>query len=130
MGTSDLRPAPTPTAARGRAGRRPGGSLLGVVPFFGFVGVFLIIPTLVVTIGAFIGDDGGATLGNLSALADRYVLDGFLRSVVLSAVTARCWPMRWSPPHPVVRCAGWSARGVRCWPSSAASRWHSRSSPQ
>jgi putative spermidine/putrescine transport system permease protein len=59
-----------------------------VVPFFGFVGVFLIIPTLVVTIGAFIGDDGGATLGNLSALADRYVLDGFLRSVVLSAVTA------------------------------------------
>jgi putative spermidine/putrescine transport system permease protein len=88
MSAVDLRPGPTPTAAGTRAGRRPGGSLLGVAPFFLFVAVFLVIPTLVVTIGAFVGDDGRPTLGNLAALADGYVVDGFVRSILLSALTA------------------------------------------
>jgi putative spermidine/putrescine transport system permease protein len=63
-------------------------NLVGVVPFFAFVGVFLVIPTLVVVIGAFAGDDGKPTLGNLSALTQGYVLDAFTRSILLSAVTA------------------------------------------
>ncbi|SNS70471.1 putative spermidine/putrescine transport system permease protein [Asanoa hainanensis] len=62
--------------------------LLGVVPFFVFVGVFLVIPTLVVAIGAFLGDDGRATLDNVTALADGYIVQAFVRSIVLSAVTA------------------------------------------
>ena len=73
-------------AARGR-GLIRARSLLGVVPFFGYVVIFLLIPTLVVVIGAFAGD-GGPTLANVSALTDRYIVDAFVRSIVLSAVTA------------------------------------------
>jgi putative spermidine/putrescine transport system permease protein len=62
--------------------------LIGVVPFFVFVGVFLVVPTLVVVIGAFGSDQGGATLANLTALADGYIVEAFVRSIVLSAVTA------------------------------------------
>lgn len=62
--------------------------LLGVVPFFAFVGVFLVIPTLVVAIGSFAGNDGRATLDNVTALADGYIVQAFVRSIVLSAVTA------------------------------------------
>src|SRR5439155_24571829 len=75
----DLRPGPVPTTVGAPAGRRPGRGLLGVVPFFVFVGVFLLIPTLVVAIGAFVGDDGRPTLGNLAALADGFVVEAFVR---------------------------------------------------
>jgi putative spermidine/putrescine transport system permease protein len=62
-------------------------SLLGTVPFFAYVAVFLIIPTLVVVIGAFAGD-GGFTWSNVTALGDAYILEAFGRSILLSAVTA------------------------------------------
>ena len=62
-------------------------SLLGTLPFFAYVTIFLIVPTLVVVIGAFTGD-GGFTLSNLSALGDRYILEAFGRSILLSAITA------------------------------------------
>jgi len=62
-------------------------NLVGVVPFFVFVGLFLGIPTLVVMIGAFTGPRG-PTLDNVTALADGYIVDAFVRSIVLSAVTA------------------------------------------
>jgi putative spermidine/putrescine transport system permease protein len=63
-------------------------SLFGVLPFFAFVVIFLVIPTLVVVIGAFGGTDGRPTFANVSALKDSYVLDAFGRSILLSAVTA------------------------------------------
>ena len=62
-------------------------SLLGTVPFFGYVTIFLFVPTLVVVIGAFTGD-GGFTMSNLGALGDQYILAAFGRSILLSAVTA------------------------------------------
>ncbi|GAA2580787.1 ABC transporter permease subunit [Winogradskya consettensis] len=62
-------------------------SLLGTVPFFAYVAIFLVIPTLVVAIGAFTGD-GGFTFSNVTALGDAYVLDAFGRSILLSAVSA------------------------------------------
>jgi putative spermidine/putrescine transport system permease protein len=62
-------------------------SLLGTVPFFAYVAVFLVIPTLVVVIGAFTGD-GGFTWSNVRALGDGYILQAFGRSIALSAVTA------------------------------------------
>ena len=62
-------------------------SLLGTVPFFGYVTIFLVVPTLVVVIGAFTGD-GGFTMANLSALGDQYILAAFGRSILLSALTA------------------------------------------
>ena len=84
-----------PAGSRAWAGRRPrwlgrwfDRDLAGVVPFLAFVGVFLAVPTLIVAIGAFVGNDGGATLDNVSALADSYIVQAFVRSIVLSAVTA------------------------------------------
>jgi len=62
-------------------------SLLGTVPFFGYVTIFLVVHTLVVVIGAFTGD-GGFTMANLSALGDQYILAAFGRSILLSALTA------------------------------------------
>jgi putative spermidine/putrescine transport system permease protein len=81
------------TSRLGPGRRRPwrlrsGRNLAGVVPFFAFVGVFLVIPTLVVVIGAFAGNQGGVTLSNLAALTDGYIVEAFVRSIVLSAVTA------------------------------------------
>jgi len=74
-----------------RVATRPrlrGAALLGTVPFFAYVTIFLIIPTLVVVIGAFAGNEGGATLDNLKALGNQYILDAFGRSIALSAMSA------------------------------------------
>jgi putative spermidine/putrescine transport system permease protein len=85
--TPDLM-APRPEIrARRRVGIARARSLLGTIPFFAYVVIFLVIPTLVVVIGAFTGD-GGFTMSNLTALGDSYILDAFGRSIVLSAVTA------------------------------------------
>jgi putative spermidine/putrescine transport system permease protein len=92
-GTVEQVAAPTTTAGRAGGGRPWRGrwlrrDLLGVVPFFLFVGVFLVVPTLVVAIGSFAGNDGRPTLDNVRALADGYILDAFVRSIGLSAATA------------------------------------------
>ncbi|GIH17529.1 ABC transporter permease [Rugosimonospora africana] len=79
---------PVPASAKWRAGWRRGRQLTGVVPFFAFIVVFLVIPTLVVAVGAFGSNDGRPTLDNLSALGDGYIVDAFVRSILLSAVTA------------------------------------------
>jgi len=65
-----------------------GRNLLGVAPFTAFVVVFLAIPTLVVAIGAFTSDTHGFTLSNVSALTSGYIVDAFVRSIELSAVSA------------------------------------------
>jgi putative spermidine/putrescine transport system permease protein len=58
-----------------------------VVPFFAYTTVFLVIPTLVVVVGAFTSG-AGVTLGNVEALTQPAVLAALQHSVVLSAVTA------------------------------------------
>ncbi|KUL23356.1 ABC transporter permease [Actinoplanes awajinensis] len=69
--------------------RLRGAALLGAAPFLVYVAIFLIIPTLVVTIGAFTGDGGhGFTLDNVRALGDEYILAAFGRSALLSALSA------------------------------------------
>ncbi|MGZ4489149.1 MAG: ABC transporter permease [Nocardioides sp.] len=75
-------------ARRALGGRRPSGALLGVVPFFAYVAVFLVVPTLVVVVGAFVGGKGGFTLANLRVLGQPAVTSALWHSVVLSAVTA------------------------------------------
>ena len=64
------------------------GALLGLLPFFGYTTIFLVIPTLIVVVGAFLDGTSRPTLGNLSALAQPQIASAFVRSVVLSAVTA------------------------------------------
>jgi putative spermidine/putrescine transport system permease protein len=64
------------------------GALLGVLPFFAYTTIFLMIPTLIVVVGAFVDGKGRPTLGNLSALAQPQIVSAFMNSVLLSAVTA------------------------------------------
>ena len=64
------------------------GALLGVVPFFAYTAVFLVLPTLIVVVGSFVDGNGRPTLGNLSALTQPQIVAAFVRSVVLSGVTA------------------------------------------
>ena len=64
------------------------GALLGVLPFFAYTAIFLLVPTLIVVVGAFLDGNSRPTLGNLSALAQPQIVSAFINSVVLSAVTA------------------------------------------
>jgi putative spermidine/putrescine transport system permease protein len=64
------------------------GALLGVLPFFAYTAIFLLVPTLIVVVGAFLDGNSRPTLGNLSALTQPQIVSAFINSVVLSAVTA------------------------------------------
>ncbi|MBT0767532.1 ABC transporter permease subunit [Kineosporia sp. J2-2] len=77
------------TAARStRTGRRVPLSWLGVVPFLAYVGLFLILPTVLVVVQAFGTPEGQPTLANVKALGESYVLEAFWRSILLSLSTA------------------------------------------
>ncbi|HEX8488975.1 MAG TPA: ABC transporter permease subunit [Propionibacteriaceae bacterium] len=60
---------------------------LGVVPFLGYLVIFLIIPTLTVVVGAF-SEGGRPSLVNIRDLGSSAVLGALGQSVALSAVTA------------------------------------------
>jgi putative spermidine/putrescine transport system permease protein len=77
-----------------KAARRPlgGGRRLplhwvGAAPFLGYAAVFLILPTGIVVVGAFFGNDG-VTLSNFTALNQYNILNAFVASLGLSAVSA------------------------------------------
>ena len=71
-----------------RGGRRPSLSWLGAVPFLGYVGLFLLLPTLIVAVEAFGTKDGRPTLSNIRLLTQGYVFEAFVKSVELSAASA------------------------------------------
>ena len=75
-------------STRAPTGRKQVGALLGVLPFFAYTTIFLLVPTLIVVVGAFLDGNSRPTLGNLSALAQPQIVSAFINSVVLSAVTA------------------------------------------
>ena len=70
------------------AGRRLSLTWLGAVPFLGYVGLFLILPTGLVIFQAFFDAAGHPTLQNVHALTQHYVLTAFVHSIVLSATSA------------------------------------------
>ena len=59
-----------------------------MLPFFAYTTIFLLIPTLIVVVGAFVNGKGRPTLGNLSALGQPQIVSAFMNSILLSAVTA------------------------------------------
>lgn len=59
-----------------------------LVPFFAFVAIFLLLPTLIVVIGAFEGVDGGFTLANFQRLAEPNTVDALLTSLWVSFLSA------------------------------------------
>jgi putative spermidine/putrescine transport system permease protein len=58
-----------------------------LLPFLGYLLVFLVVPTVTVIVGAF-QDDSGFTLDNITALGESAALTVLWRSVLLSAVSA------------------------------------------
>ena len=83
--------APTTSTAGGRSswsGRRPSAAWLGVLPFLAYVGIFLLLPTVIVVVGAFGDTDNRPTLENVHALTQDHVVRAFVNSVVLSATSA------------------------------------------
>jgi putative spermidine/putrescine transport system permease protein len=79
------------TVAAGRpsgGGRRLPVAWIGAVPFLAYVGIFLILPTVVVVVGAFAKHGGGATLSNIDLMRQDYIVQSFKNSVELSIVSA------------------------------------------
>lgn len=64
------------------------GALLGVLPFFAYTTIFLLVPTFIVVVSAFLDGKSRPTLGNLAALGQPQIVSAFMNSVLLSAVTA------------------------------------------
>ncbi len=81
--------ATTATGARpGRAGRRPPLAWIGTVPFLGYVGVFLLLPTGIVIWNAFRTTSGGLDLTSLTLLGNPAVRGFFIGSFELCAATS------------------------------------------
>lgn len=71
-----------------RGGRRLPLSWLGVVPFFAYVGLFLLLPAVIIAAGSFATKDGSFTLSNFSAINQPYLVKSLVNSLVISAVSA------------------------------------------
>jgi putative spermidine/putrescine transport system permease protein len=94
--TSASVPAPSSSAVAGPASSGAGasrfrgaGNYLALVPFLLYVGLFLILPTLIVTIGAFSTSSGQGTLDNVAAMFTTDVfIDAMVKSLQLAVITA------------------------------------------
>ncbi len=91
MSVTDLA-TPAPVAgdkpATGGGRRTSWSAYLALLPFLGFLLVFLIVPTVTVVVGAFQSEEGGFTLGNVRALTSDAALNALWKSVLLSGSTA------------------------------------------
>jgi putative spermidine/putrescine transport system permease protein len=77
------------TAARPtEGGRRLSLSWLGVVPFFVYVGVFLLLPTAIVLVGSVTAPSGGFSLTNFAGINKPVMVKAFSLSLSVSAVSA------------------------------------------
>lgn len=121
--------APSPSAAAGPASGGAGasrfkgaGNYLALIPFHAYVGLFLVLPTLIVTIGAFSTLDGQFTLGNVQAMftTDAFIA-AFTKSLQLALITALlgavfggllAWAVLRGDPNGVLRQLVISACGV------------------
>jgi putative spermidine/putrescine transport system permease protein len=76
-----------------RAGVRPLGgrrlplSWLGAAPFLAYVSLFLLLPTAIVAIGAFVSPNGPG-LDGITAMGQGFILTSFANSVVVSGISA------------------------------------------
>lgn len=64
------------------------GDYLGVAPFLVFAALFLILPTVFLVVGAFVGRDGAFTLQNIINLGTPQIIGSFLISIRVSAASA------------------------------------------
>ena len=89
-------PAPSSSATAGPAPRGAGqsrfkgaGNYLALIPFHAYLGLFLILPTLFVVVGAFSDGSGQFTLDNFRTMFTTDVfIESFVKSLQLAAITA------------------------------------------
>ncbi len=59
-----------------------------MAPFFAYIGLFLLLPTVIIATGSFTTKGGSLTLSNLTALDQAYLVTSFVNSTVISVVSA------------------------------------------
>ena len=69
-------------------GRRLPLEWLGVVPFFVYVGIFLLLPTAIILAGSLVAPDGSLTLSNFGDINKPFMYKSFLNSIEISTVSA------------------------------------------
>lgn len=69
-------------------GRRLPLSWLGVVPFFVYVGLFLLLPTAIILAGSLVAPDGSISLSNYEGINKPYMFKSFVQSFEISAASA------------------------------------------
>ena len=69
-------------------GRRLSLDWVGAVPYLAYVGLFLILPSVIIGIGAFLDANNAFTLDNFRNLSRSYVVKASIDTTVLSAITA------------------------------------------
>ncbi|MDH6678893.1 putative spermidine/putrescine transport system permease protein [Rhodococcus sp. LBL1] len=85
----DVRSAGEGVRTAGRSPRWRGAlNLLGTLPYFLFVGLFLAVPVVVTTVRAFSSKEGGFTLENFAQLGEEQYVNAFVNSINLSLVTS------------------------------------------
>ena len=75
------------TARRPQEGGRFPLHWIGAFPFLLYVGVFLLLPTVIVVVGAFVGKDG-PSLSNITDLNQGFVVNAFVSSLLISTASA------------------------------------------
>ena len=86
--TSAGSPAVNAAARPARGGRRLPLSWLGAVPFFAYVGVFLLLPTAIIGIGSFAAKDGSLTIANVTSINQPFLIKSFVNGGAVSVVSA------------------------------------------
>ena len=121
--TATLDQVVTETSAAQPAGegRRIPLSWLGAVPFFAYVGVFLLFPTAIIVAGSLLTPDGNLTLDNFRSINQPYMARAFTNSIGVSAFSAfvgavlgglLAYAVVTGNPHGVLRRLVMSAAGV------------------
>ena len=119
--TSAGEPAVDPAARPVRGGRGLPLTWLGVTPFFVYVGLFLVLPSLIIGSGSFTGKDGGLSLENLSDIQKPYIARALINSITVSIASALAgaiagallaYAVATGNPHGVLRRTVTSASGV------------------
>ena len=76
------------TAARPSGGRRFSLSWVGALPFFAYVGLFLLLPTGIIVAGSFFTKEGSFTFANFADIDKPYIIKAFTNSLIVSSVSA------------------------------------------
>ncbi len=83
MAATAAAPPPAPTGRRFSVGPS-----VGLLPFLAYLGIFLIIPTVTVLVGAFQDNDGGFSFQKIGKLNDELPLHVLRESLLLSFISA------------------------------------------